>query len=178
MPIDIITLIILALAIWKGYSRGLIVAIFSFLALLIGLAAALKFSVVVSEWLGDNTHIGSAWLPFLSFIIVMIGVILLVRWIANMIEAAVEIAFLGWLNKLGGIVLYVLLYMMLWSIVLFYLTKMNILKTETITASETYNIIEPWGPMAVDTFAHVIPYFKDMFADLEKFFGNLANHPG
>lgn len=176
MPIDIITLIILALAIWKGFSRGLIVAIFSFLALLIGLAAALKFSVVVSEWLGDNTHIGNTWLPFLSFIIVMVGVILLVRWIANMIEAAVEIAFLGWLNKLGGVVLYVLLYMLVWSIVLFYLTKMGILKTETIAASQTYNIIEPWGPTAIDAFARIIPFFKDMFADLEKFFGNLTQH--
>src|SRR6188768_378992 len=100
MFIDIIALILLAMAIFKGYSRGFIVSILSFLAILIGLAAAIKFSVAVAAWLDDNTGISSQWLPFIAFLIVMVGVIILVRWIANLAEAAIEIVLLGWLNKL------------------------------------------------------------------------------
>lgn len=174
MFIDIIALIILAMAIFKGYSRGLIVSILSFLGILIGLAAAIKFSVTVSVWLDDKTDISAQWLPFLSFILIMIAVILAVRWIANITEAAVEIVLLGWLNKLGGIILYVLVYLMVYSIVLFYATQMGLLKEETIKASQTYGIIEPWGIKAINALGYIIPFFKDMFTDLQNFFDNLT----
>lgn len=174
MFIDIIALIILAMAIFKGYSRGLIVSILSFIGILIGLAAAMKFSVVVAAWLDDNTNIGSQWLPFIAFIIIMIAVILVVRWIANLAEAAIEIVLLGWLNKLGGIIFYVLLYMMVYSIILFYATEMSLLKPETIHVSKTYSIIEPWGSKAIGALGYIIPFFKDMFTDLQQFFGSVA----
>ncbi|CAN5687534.1 hypothetical protein BH10BAC2_BH10BAC2_03980 [soil metagenome] len=177
MFIDIIALIILAMAIFKGYSRGLIVSILSFLAILIGLAAAMKFSVAVAAWLNDNTSIGSQWLPFVAFIIIMIGVILVLRWIANLAEAAIEIVLMGWLNKLGGIILYVLLYMMVYSIILFYATQMGLLKEETLQASQTYAIIEPWGSKAINALGYIIPFFKDMFTDLQQFFGSVADQP-
>src|SRR6476620_8864389 len=110
MVIDIITVILLAMALWKGYSRCFIVAIFSFLAILIGLAAAIKLSVIVTGWL-SSTNISKDWLPFISFAAVMIIVIILVRWIANILQKSIELAMLGWLNRLAGIVLYIALYM-------------------------------------------------------------------
>ena len=51
MVIDIILLILLAFAIIKGYRNGFVVAIFSFLAIVIGLAAAMKLSTWVAGWL-------------------------------------------------------------------------------------------------------------------------------
>jgi membrane protein required for colicin V production len=176
MFIDIIAIIILAMAIFRGYSRGLIVSLLSFLAIIVGLAAAMKFSVAVATWLQNNTNVGAHWLPFLSFIIIMIAVILLVRWIANLAQAAIEIVLLGWLNKLGGIILYVLLYMMVYSIVLFYATQMGLLKDETIKASKTYAIIEPWGPQVINAVSYILPFFKDMFKDLQQFFGGIAGN--
>jgi membrane protein required for colicin V production len=50
MSIDIAYLVIIALAAMKGFSRGLIMAVFSFAALFIGLAAALKLSSVVANY--------------------------------------------------------------------------------------------------------------------------------
>jgi membrane protein required for colicin V production len=174
MIIDIIFVILLVIALWKGYSRGFIIAIFSFLAIFIGLAAAVKFSVVVSAWLHNNTNIGTRWLPFISFLAVIIVVIILVRWIAGLIQTSVEFAMLGWLNRLGGIVLYVALYAMVYSIILFYATQMGIIKTEAIRTSVVYNIIEPWGPKSIEMLSNLIPVFKDMFQYLKNFFGSLA----
>lgn len=174
MVIDIIFLIIIVMAVFKGYRRGLIVAVFSFLAIIIGLAAAIKFSVLVSSWLQTNTNIGAQWLPFISFAAVMIAMIILVRWIAGIIQASVELVLLGWLNKIGGIILYLLLYTMVYSIILFYATQMNILKSETVQASQTYAFIEPWGPKVIELIGSVIPVFKDMFQDLQNFFGTVA----
>ncbi len=176
MAIDIILIIILAMACFKGYNRGLIVAIFSFLAIIIGLAAAMKFSVIVSGWLQNSTHISKQWLPFLSFLIVIIAVVILVRWVAGLIQKSVEVVMLGWLNRLGGIVFYVVLYVTIYSIVLFYATEINIIKPETIQASKTYTVVEPFGPKAINALGYLVPVFKNIFTQLEAFFGSLVNN--
>ena len=175
MVIDIIFLILLILAIWKGFNRGLIVGIFSFLAIIVGLAAAMKFSIVVSGWLANNTNIAAQWLPFISFLLVMIGVIILVRWLAALLQKAVELVMLGWLNRLGGIIFYVALYTVIFSIILFYATKMGIIKTETLAASSTYKFIQPLGPKAIALLGYVIPAFQNMFTDLQKFFDSITH---
>ncbi|KAK6023170.1 hypothetical protein OSTOST_11104, partial [Ostertagia ostertagi] len=88
-------------AVVERYRRGLIVGIFSFVALIVGLAAAIKLSVVVADYLGKSVNISGAWLPVISFLIVFIIVVILVRLGANAIEKTVEFAMLGWVNKLG-----------------------------------------------------------------------------
>ena len=174
MIIDVFFLILLVFSVIKGLSRGLIVAVFSFFAIIIGVAAAMKLSFIVANWLQQSFTINGKWLPVLSFLIVFIGVIFLVRWVANLIQAAVNVAMLGWLNKLGGILLYFLIYMFVYSILLFYLTKMNFIKEETIAASDTYHIIEPFGPKAIDMLGSIIPLFKNIFEQLSQFFDNVA----
>jgi len=177
MIIDIIFLILLLFAVIKGISRGFIVAVFSFFAIIIGVAAAMKLSYIVANWLQGSFNTSGKWLPILSFIIVLLGVILLVRWIANLIQAAISIAMLGWLNKLGGIILYLFLYLFVYSIFLFYLTEMNFIKMETIKTSHAYPLIEPFGPKAIEIIGNVIPVFKNMFQQLSDFFEKVAaNH--
>jgi membrane protein required for colicin V production len=170
MVIDAIFIVLMILAVIKGFRNGLIVAVFSFLGIIIGLAAAMKFSTVVAGWLKASTHISAAWLPFLSFMMVMVGVILLVRLGARFIQAAVELVLLGWLNKISGIVLYAALYITLYSVILFYADKIQLIKPETFAASRTYAFIQPWGPKAINFFGAVIPFFKGMFEELSRFF--------
>lgn len=176
MPIDIIFLVILLLAIFKGVQRGLIVAIFSVLALMIGLAAAIKLSVVVADYLKSSINVSAKWLPILSFILVFIIVILLVKWVASLLQAAIDFAWLGWFNKLGGVLLYASIYTAIFSVVLFYLTKAQVLTPATIAASKTYAFIEPWGPTLMNGVGKIIPVFKDMFVQLEVFFDHLSKN--
>jgi membrane protein required for colicin V production len=174
MVIDIIFLILLVLSVIKGASRGLIVAVFSFLAIIIGVAAAMKLSYIVANWLQHSFNTGKQWLPVLSFLIVLVAVIFLVRWLANLLQAAIKVSMLGWLNKLGGIIFYLLLYISVFSITLFYLTKMDVIKPQTIADSRTYSFIEPLGPAAVNFLGSIIPVFKNLFQQLSDFFAGVA----
>ncbi len=176
MSIDIVFLLLIIWAVIKGYKRGLIVAIFSFIAIIIGLAAAMKFSVAVAGWLQNSTHIAKQWLPFIAFALVMFGVILVIRLVANILQKTAEYMLMGWLDKVGGIILYIALYITVFSVVLFYANKMQLLKSDTIQASKIYAFVEPWGPKAVNGFSFIIPFFKDMFTQLETFFESLATH--
>lgn len=174
MIIDIVYIIILALAVFKGYSKGFIIAVFSLLAIFIGLAAALKLSATVAEWLGRSTNIGERLLPILAFAIVLIGVAFITRLVATIIEKTLQIVMLGTLNKLAGILLYIILYTLVFSIVLFYAAKISLLKNETLADSFFYPYIQPWGQKAIAALGDVIPIFKNMFQQLENFFSSIA----
>jgi len=174
MAIDIIFIILMLVAVIRGGSRGLIVAVFSLLACIIGLAAAIKSSVVVAGYLQSEGHIHSKWLPILAFLVVFIAVVLLVRWIANLIEAAVDIAFMGWLNKMAGAVLYIALFISVYSVILFYGTRAHIISPNAIASSVVYRFVEPWGPTVINAIGKIIPVFRNMFTELGDFFGAIA----
>ena len=174
MVLDIIFAIVLVLAVLKGLNKGLIVGVFSFVAVIIGLAAALKLSVVVASRIGKTVKVSEEWLPLLSFVVVFLLVVLLIRLGAKAIERTVEIAMLGWVNKLGGMIFYAAMYTIVFSVVLFYAEEMHWIKPGTIQASVTYPFVQPWGPKAINGLAAVIPVFKNMFGELEHFFEQVS----
>jgi membrane protein required for colicin V production len=89
MIIDIIVAIILILALIKGLRQGLIVALFSVIAFIIGLAAAMKLSVVVAGYIGKAVNVSDKWLPIISFAVVFLIVVILVRLGAKFIQKSV-----------------------------------------------------------------------------------------
>ena len=93
---------------------------------------------------------------------------------ANLIEASVELALLGWVNKIGGALLYMVIYTLSFSVVLFYLVQLKMIKDKTILESVTYSYVKPWGPVVINGIGKIIPLFQDMFTELENFFENLA----
>lgn len=172
MIIDILFLIALVAAIVNGLRKGLIIAVFSIIGFVIGIAAALKLSTVVASWLEQSTNIGAKWLPVLGFIAVFIAVVLLVRVGAKFIEGAVEFVMMGWLNKIGGVLLYVVLYTLLFSVFLFFTEQTGFFSASAAEESVIYKWIAPWGSKTMNVIGNFIPWFKNMFADLQAFFAN------
>ena len=178
MFIDIIAFILLVWAAFKGLRNGLIVGLFSFFAFIIGLAAALKLSAVAAEYIGTNTNIGKRWLPFIAFAGVFLIVVLLVRLGAKAIEGVLRMAMLGWLNKLGGILLYILLHFFIFSILLFYVDQLHLIKKETLEAFVLFPYIQPLAPNIIDALGYLLPFFKNMFVELEGFFDGISRKGG
>ena len=174
MIIDVIFIAAMILAIIQGYKRGLIVAVFSAAAIFIGLAAALKLSAITAGYVGKAIKVSDRWLPFIAFVFVFLIVILLVRWTATLLQKSVEITMLGWINRLGGILLYVFLYTLIFSVLIFYAEKIRWLQNETIQSSQFYPYIKPWGPQLMGTLGKIIPFFKGMFLQLEDFFDSVS----
>ena len=176
MLLDIIFAALIVFAVLKGYQRGLIIGLFSLVAVIIGLAAAMKLSVVMADYLGKAVNISNQWMPVISFAVVFLLVILLIRLGAKLIEKTVEMAMMGWLNKIGGIILFAAIYITVFSVLVFYAEQLKLLKPDTIDKSVTYSFIQPWGPKAINGFGSVVPLFKDMFSALEHFFEGVATN--
>lgn len=173
MIIDIGFLVVMIFAIFKGLRKGFILGIFSLVAFIIGLAAALKLSAVVASYLQRDVVTASRWLPVFAFLLVFIVVVLLVGMGAKIIRKIVDFAMLGWLDRLAGMMLYMVIYTIIFSIILFFTEKMLVLKPEVITASVVYKYVAPWGPKMINNLGNIIPFFKDMFIQLERFFESI-----
>lgn len=173
--IDLIFAILMIVAIIKGFRKGFIIALFSIIAFIVGLAAALKLSAIVANYLEHSTTISNRWLPVLSFILVFFVVVILIQLGGRLIEKSVELVLLGWLNRLGGILLYMILYTIIFSIFLFYASRLDVFQPATIEASRVYPYVKPLGPAVINAFGKLVPIFKDMFTQLEIFFESVSN---
>ncbi|MBC7888794.1 MAG: CvpA family protein [Ferruginibacter sp.] len=173
--IDIIFAIFIVLAIVKGYRKGLIIALFSIIALVVGLAAALKLSAAVAVHLQQNVTLSLKWLPVISFVLVFLLVVFLVHMGGKLIEKTFEMALLGWANRLGGVLLYIALYTIIFSVFLFYADKIKVFEKAAIEASQSYPVVQPLGPKVINGLGALIPLFKDMFSQLEDFFAGVSN---
>ncbi len=174
MVIDIAFFFVIIFAVFRGLNKGFILGIFSLLAFLIGLAAALKLSAVVANYLKGHVASFSKWLPVISFMLVFILVVFLVGLGARLIKKTLQFAMLGWLDSLGGMLLYMIIYILIFSVFLFYAEKIMLVKPDVVKESNIYPYIHEWGPKAINSLGNIIPWFKDMFAQLESFFEGVA----
>ena len=173
--LDILFAITILFAVIKGLRKGLIIALFSIIAIIVGIAAAMKLSTFVAGLLEKHANGMERWLPFISFILVMLLVILGVNLIGKIVEKMVEIALMGWLNRIGGVVFYVLLYSLLFSVALFYVEKLHLINNETIEGSSVVHYIRPWAPKVINGLGYIVPFFKNMFSELEHFFEQIPH---
>ncbi len=174
MLIDILFLFLLVLAVFKGFRNGFIVGLFSMLAFVIGLAAAMKLSALVAIWLGDSVNINVKWIPVLSFLLVFIVVVLLVRILASLLRKTAEALMLGVFDRIAGILMYLFIYTVIYSVILFLLNRAEILSGSAFSGSRVYPWIEPVGPYVVNGIGKILPFFQDSFKELEQFFEELA----
>ncbi|MCY7309645.1 MAG: CvpA family protein, partial [Chitinophagaceae bacterium] len=124
--------------------------------------------------IGKAVKVSDEWLPVISFAVVFIHVILLIRLGAMAIEKKVEVAKLCRINKIGWVILFAAIYTVVFSVLLFYAEQVKLVEPETINKSVTYSFVQPWGPKAINGFGSIIPIFKDMFGELEQFFDGVA----
>lgn len=174
MFIDIAYLILIVIACYKGLRKGFIIAVFSVLGFIIGLAAALKLSAVVAVKLA--AHTGAAkWLPAVSFLLVFLAIAFLISVVGKIIQKTFETVMLGWLNRLAGVVLYILLYSIIYSVFLFYAVQLHFINATTLGNSFIYPYLQPLAPKIINSISSIIPWFKNMFTELEQFFAGMSS---
>lgn len=160
----------------RGYMKGIIVAVFALLSIVIGTICALKLSSLLAAWLLAKGWVTSGWGQLFSYAILFIGVVILVRLIAKAIETTLNVAMLGWLNKIIGGVLYGLMATIVISSLLWIANQMHLIAPETIAYSKTYSYIAPVAPWVFDHIGKLIPFAKDVFGELQHFFDSVNQH--
>lgn len=143
---DIIIGGFLCYSFYKGIRNGLFVEMASFFSLILGIYIAIKFSdiakTILSSWLHWNPYTIQVFAFILTFIIVVIGIYLLGKFLTNI----ADFAFMGWINSVGGGLFRVLKIILIISIFFTIFEKINyhniLAKKETLDKSIFFNPIQ------------------------------------
>jgi len=102
-PFDILILVILGYSLVRGLFRGLVKEISSIIGVFGGFYAAYTYYTVLARYLSELIH-DAAYLNILSFLIIFCCVLIAVSILGVIIKYLLNIAFLGWVDRIGGFV--------------------------------------------------------------------------
>ncbi len=167
---DLIILVPLLIGAYKGFKDGLIIEIFSFLALILAIIGGFKLLHVVMEYMRDNWDIDGEWLPFVAFLLIFIAIVLLTNVAGKTLSKVVQLTFLGVFDKLGGAVLAVFKYALGLSILIWILDKMEInLPAGWVGESVIYPYLEPLANTMWEIVAAIFPVATDFFESIREY---------
>ncbi len=174
MWIDITWMILAVYGVWKGWKHGIILSVFTTLAWAAGLLAAVKFSSVAAKELHEQFHFNSVYMPVLSFLAVFIVIALVIYLIGKALEQVVEIAQLGFLNRFAGILLYVGIYTVVFSIFVWLLDQVALITPFVKQQSKTYPAIFLVYDFVVNQVSSGIPAVNAIFKNFQEFLEDLT----
>ncbi|MDR7209572.1 CvpA family protein [Flavobacterium piscis] len=144
--LDMILGALLAFSLYKGIKNGLFIEVASFISLVLGIYIAIKFSSFMKELIMKHVSWNPNTIQAAAFILVFILVVIGVYLLAKILTGIADLAFLGWMNKLGGGLFRVLKTILILSIVIALFEKINFnntfAKKETLDQSMFYNPIK------------------------------------
>jgi len=102
-PFDILILVILGYSLVRGLFRGLVKEISSVIGVFGGFYAAYTYYKVLAGMLSGLIQ-DVSYLNILSFLIIFCGVLIVVSVLGVIIKYLLNITFLGWVDRIGGVV--------------------------------------------------------------------------
>lgn len=174
MLIDIIFLLMLGLGFLLGYRSGLIGAVFALVSLFLGCAVAVKFTAVTTQYFYQNFDLETHYLPFLVFLGLFLLVVVLVRLIGRLLESALDAIALGFINRFLGGLLWCLILTFMMSLFLWFTDSADMISDELKKESYTYSYVHVAGPIILDFFGNLVPWFKGAFDVISKTLDDIA----
>lgn len=101
--LDILILVPLAYAAYKGFKHGFILELFTLLAIVVGIYVGIHFSDYAANFLQTNFNWTSEYLPVASFTVTFLAVGALIFFAGKVLEKMIKVVQLSPLNKAAGV---------------------------------------------------------------------------
>jgi membrane protein required for colicin V production len=147
--LDIILAIPLLWALYKGFSKGLIIEVASLIAIVLGVYGSIHFSYFITNAL----HLTSSYSPLISFAVTFLLIVVVVYLLAKMLEKSINLLALGFFNKLAGAFFALLKMAFIVSVLLMFFNKIDsktyIISEETKKHSLLYQPVSAFAPWLI-----------------------------
>ncbi len=100
--IDPVLIILIAWAAYRGLTKGLVMMVASFAALVLGVFGAAKFSGLTGDWMAGTLNVSSPYMGLVSFTITFIVIVIAINIAAWLFSRFLDAIALGLLNRLFG----------------------------------------------------------------------------
>jgi len=100
--LDIVILVVLAIGAFSGFKSGLIKMLFTVAGIFLGIFLAGRFA---DDLAGVLTFIPDDWAKIAAFAIILVAVMIIAAILASVLSKLISLVLLGWVNRLAGAVL-------------------------------------------------------------------------
>ena len=145
--IDIILLIPLFWGFYKGFKKGFIIEVITFLSLILGIYAGLHFSSLIIPHISNK--ISAEYLSIAAFILIFIIVVVGLYFLGKMLERMIDALSLSIFNKIAGGFLGALKYILFIGVLISLGYRIGLFDKNKIDSpmiklyTGTYNIVSP-----------------------------------
>jgi membrane protein required for colicin V production len=157
--LDAIILICLIPALVQGLRKGFISQAISIVSLVVGIWASARFANIVTAWVSQYITASEQILKVIAFVLILVAVFFALGLLGKLLESILNFAFLGWVNKLLGVVFSLMKAFLILGLVILAFSSLNntfgIVKPEVIADSVLYDPVK----QLADT---IFPYIKNM----------------
>ncbi len=172
--IDIIFLVPLAIYLILGYRKGAIVEIMTVVAFILAIIFSIKFTNIIVDKLGFAST--GRLLPYLAYLVVFIVVYFLINWVGKLLEKALKIAQLNWINNLFGALVGAFKIIFFFSLLIWITDQTGFLPDTYKETSISYHYIKPIAPRIINVVVQNIPALQDILTHIESFFDELIRN--
>lgn len=155
--LDIIFLIPLLYALYRGFKKGMIHMISSLAALILGIIGAIKLRPLFASLLDSVFTISHENMNIIAFAVAFLSIVIVVHLVAYLVEKLVKAVALNLLNRLLGTAFGFLVTAFILSMILWPINEVNkqkqIIKPERIEGSLLYKPLSAFAPA-------LFPYLK------------------
>lgn len=169
--LDIILLILLAIGAFQGYRKGLLLSIFSFLALVLAVIGAIKLFDIAEDWLIQMLNNDAMYIPVLAFALVFILILTVVTSIGRLLKKVIDLTPLGLADNIAGALLGAFKWCFAVGFLLWLFDMMHFdLPENWKDESVVYPTVMVVTSEIIDVLGSAIPFIRDMSENLDDIF--------
>jgi membrane protein required for colicin V production len=162
--VDILLIAIFIIAAFNGYREGFLMELFSLLALLLGVLGSFKLLGWAIVFLDGRFGIDDKYLPYISFAVVFIIIVIAVRLLGNLIKFSIDRTFLGSVDQIAGCLLGVIRSAFILSVLLWLADSFKVtIPDKWATDSWLLPKVAAFAPQLTDWLGEFFPFFHDVF---------------
>ena len=157
--LDAIILICLIPALIQGLRKGFISQAISIVSVVVGIWASARFANLVANWVAQYITASDQVIKVVAFALILVVVFIVLGLLGRLLEKILNFAFLGWVNKLLGVLFSFLKCALVVGLVIMAFNSLNgtfhFVSEETLAESSLY-------PPLKDLAYKVFPYLKEL----------------
>lgn len=163
---DIVIVVLMLFGAYKGYRDGFLMGIATLFALVLGIFIAFKFTGEGMEFLQEKFNADKAFLPYLSFLMIFVGIVILVTMLGKFLRHSIDKTFLGRVDEAFGSVLGAFKMLFMLSVFLWIIDSFRVdLPSDWTEGSMLYSVTAKLAPGIAGWLAQFLPFFGEIFPE-------------
>lgn len=151
-----------------GYRKGLLLELFGILAFVLAIIGGFKLMELGMSYLSDYLEGVDHLLPFISFLVIFIAIILLVNMLGKLVKKMVDMTLLGGVDKFAGAIIGIVKWAIGLSIILWLTLNFGVELPGQDEELVLYPFLADLGPNIISALDVVLPFAEEMLESIKE----------